>query len=77
MTSTLPSERQVGGNHYRSMEIQPSEFIYRNELNWLQGNAIKYICRHHAKDGLDDLLKAKHYIDLLIEWEYGDDTTQD
>lgn len=74
---TLASERQVGGSHYRSMEIQPSEFIYRNELNWLQGNAIKYICRHAAKDGLDDLLKAKHYLDLLIEWEYGDGTSED
>lgn len=77
MTSTLASERQVGGNHYRSMKIQPSEFIYVNELNWLQGNAIKYICRHAAKDGLDDLLKAKHYLDLLIEWEYGNERTED
>lgn len=78
MTLTLPaSERQVGGTHYRDMKIQPSEFIYTNGLNWLQGNAIKYICRHAAKDGLDDLLKAKHYIDLLIEWEYGDGCTQD
>jgi hypothetical protein len=64
--------------HYKKMAIQPSEFIYRNELNWLQGNAIKYICRHAAKDGLDDLLKAKHYLDLLIEWEYGhDNNTED
>lgn len=77
MTSSLPSERQVGGTHYKSMKIQPSEFIYYNELNWLQGNAIKYICRHAAKDGLDDLLKAKHYLDLLIQWEYGDEHTED
>lgn len=73
MTSTSASNGQVGGTHYRDMIIQPSEFIYKNDLNWLQGNAIKYICRHHAKNGLEDLLKAKHYIDLLIEWEYGDE----
>ena len=46
---TKASDMQVGGQHYVGMEIQPSEFIYKNDLNWLQGNAIKYICRHHLK----------------------------
>lgn len=77
MTLTSASDRQVGGTHYKSMAIQPSEFIYKNKLNWLQGNAIKYICRHAAKDGLDDLRKAKHYLDLLIEWEYGNEYAND
>lgn len=67
----LPSEDQVGGNHYKDMPIQPSEFIYRNGLNWLQGNAIKYICRHARKGGTDDIDKAIHYLELLKEWEYG------
>ncbi len=65
-----PSKKQVGGDHYKDMAIQPSEFIYRNELNWLQGNAIKYICRHNRKHGSQDIDKAIHYLELLKEWEY-------
>ena len=65
------SNKQVGGDHYKNMAIQPSEFIYKNNLNWLQGNAIKYICRHNRKHGNEDLDKAIHYLELLKEWEYG------
>lgn len=65
-----PSETQIGGDHYKGMVIQPSEFIYRNKLNWLQGNAIKYICRHSKKHGEADIDKAIHYLELLKEWEY-------
>lgn len=64
------SDKQVGGDHYKDMPIQPSEFIYKNKLNWLQGNAIKYICRHNRKHGSQDLDKAIHYLELLKEWEY-------
>ena len=64
------SDKQIGGDHYKSMEIQPSEFIYRNDMNWCEGSAIKYICRHHLKGGLEDLEKAIHYIELLAEWKY-------
>jgi len=64
------SDLQVGGKHYKSMAIQPSEFIYRNELNWLEGNAIKYICRHARKHGRADIDKAIHYLELLKEWHY-------
>jgi len=67
----LASDKQVGGKHYKSMPIQPSEFIFKNDLNWCQGNVIKYITRYKEKNGREDLLKAKHYIDLMIEWEYG------
>jgi len=70
---TKASDKQVGGSHYATMPIQPSEFIYVNGLNWLQGNAIKYVCRHARKGGAEDLEKAKHYIDLLMEWEYNTD----
>ena len=66
----LPSDKQVGGDHYKSLPIQPSEFIYRNKLNWLEGNAIKYILRHHVKGGAEDLDKAMHYLELLQEWAY-------
>lgn len=61
---------QVGGDHYRRFEIQPSEFIQRNGVCWLAGNAIKYLCRFpHKGKPLEDLAKAKHYIELLIEME--------
>ena len=65
------SQIQIGGGHYRDFAIQPSEFIHRNGLGFLEGNVIKYVCRHARKNGLQDLQKARHYIDLLIEWEYG------
>ena len=69
----LASDRQVGGDHYKDMAIEPSEFIYRNKLNWLVGNAIKYLCRYDKKHGENDLDKAIHYIELLKEWEYEND----
>jgi hypothetical protein len=52
------------------MPIQPVEFIQKNGLGFCEGNVIKYVCRHKKKNGLQDLLKARHYIDLLIELEY-------
>jgi len=68
-----PYEKQVGGNHYQTMKIQPAEFINKNKMLFAEGNAIKYICRHINKGGLQDLEKAKHYIDMIIERDYGDD----
>ena len=62
---------QVGGDHYKSMKIQPAQFALENKLDYCQANAIKYICRHESKNGKQDLEKAKHYIDLLIEHYYG------
>ena len=64
-----PSETQIGGNHYSDMTIQPIEFIHKNGLSFIQGNVIKYVCRYKDKGGIQDLNKAKHYIDLLIEFE--------
>lgn len=61
---------QVGGDHYRIMAIQPIEFIEANNLGYCVGNVIKYVCRYRRKNGKEDLLKARHYIDLLIEQEY-------
>jgi hypothetical protein len=54
------------------MAIQPTEFIIANNLGWCVGNAIKYLCRHQDKDGADDVRKAIHYCQLLLELEYGD-----
>ena len=68
-----PYDTQVGGYHYSKMKIQPSEFINKNELQFAEGNAIKYICRHGSKGKLQDLQKAKHYIDMIIERDYADE----
>ena len=57
---------QVGGTHYNRMKIQPVTFIMENGLSYAQGNAIKYICRYADKNGLEDLKKAKQYIDFMI-----------
>lgn len=63
-------EEQVGGNHYKNLEIQPVEFCMKNGLDFCQSSAIKYICRHENKNGVEDLKKAKHFIDLLIKLKY-------
>ena len=65
-----PYKKQVGGNHYKDMVIQPSEFINKNKLQFAEGNAIKYICRHASKGEVQDLEKAKHYIDMIIDRDY-------
>ena len=63
-------KKQIGGGHYLKMKIQPSEFINKNNLPFAEGNAIKYICRHQDKGEVNDLEKAKHYIDMIIERDY-------
>ena len=67
-------KKQIGGDHYRSMKIQASEFINKNNLPFAEGNAIKYLCRHKQKGQREDLLKAIHYIEMAIDRDYGDDT---
>lgn len=64
-------DEQVGGSHYKTMVIQPIEFIVKNNIPFLEGNVIKYVVRWSIKNGLEDLKKARHYIDLLIEMEEG------
>lgn len=58
---------QVGGDHYRTMKIQPVEFIHANNIPFLEACIIKRICRWKMKDGVTDLEKIKHEVDLLIE----------
>ena len=65
-----PTASQIGGNHYKDCKIQPTEFIHANGIPFIEGNIIKYIVRHRNKNGVEDLKKAKHYIDLLIQFEY-------
>jgi hypothetical protein len=66
---TDPLSTQVGGGHYKSMAIQPIEFITKNNLPYCEANVVKYISRWRDKGGKKDLEKAKHYIDLLIQLE--------
>jgi len=60
-------KKQVGGNHYKKYKIQPVEFIIKNNIGFVEGNIIKYVLRFKEKGGVSDLLKAKHYIELLID----------
>ena len=64
-------KKQVGGQHYKEMTIQPIEFIHRNKLGWCEGNIVKYICRHEAKGQIEDLNKVIHYAELAMELYYG------
>ena len=63
-------KKQVGGSHYKNFKIQPSEFVIENELLYPEGCVIKYIIRHRMKNGKEDLLKAKHFIDMIIQRDY-------
>ena len=65
----MATSKQVGGDHYAIMKIQPIEFILANELGFCEGNVIKYLCRYKRKNGLEDLKKARQYLDFLIERE--------
>jgi hypothetical protein len=69
---TTALQKQIGGAHYAEMAIQPIEFITANELSFLEGNIIKYVCRHKKKNGADDIKKAMHYCELLLQMEYGE-----
>ena len=72
-----PYSFQIGGSHYSSMKIQPSEFINKNNLPFAEGNAIKYLCRHKQKNQKQDLLKAKHYIDMAIDRDYPEEVKEE
>lgn len=60
---------QVGGNHYQ-MEIQPIDFIMRNNIPFAEGNVIKYVSRHRQKNGIEDLRKAMQYLKFIAMDEY-------
>lgn len=67
-----PAE-QVGGDHYKRMKIDVFEFAEANNLSFMQATAIKYICRHSFKNGKEDLLKAMHTINRMVEFYYPED----
>ena len=59
--------KQVGGTHYQSLAIEPIDYILANELDFCEGSVVKYISRWRNKNGIQDLYKAKHRIEFLIE----------
>jgi hypothetical protein len=61
------NEIQIGGDHYKTQAIQPWDFIALNNLGYLEGCVVKYVSRHSKKGGIEDLNKAKHYLEKLIE----------
>lgn len=66
---TTANNKQVGGDHYKEKPIQPWDFIAANRIGYFEGNIIKYVSRWRDKGGVDDLHKARHYLDKLIELE--------
>ncbi len=62
-------EKQVDGDHYKGKAIQPVQYIHANNLGFCEGNVVKYVTRWKDKNGIKDLEKAKHYLELLIELE--------
>ncbi len=69
-TGRKAMSKQVGGDHYKNLKIEPIEFIMANELNYCEANIIKYACRHHMKGGKQDIEKIIHYAELLKELTY-------
>jgi len=61
--------RQVSGGHYKDLKIQPVEYCHANDLPFIEGCVVKYVTRWRDKGGVDDLRKARHFVDLLIELE--------
>ena len=70
-------EKQVGGNHYKDLPIQPIEYIHANGIPFAEGSVIKDVTRWRETGGIKDLEKAKHFLELLIELESGQVEKQD
>lgn len=66
-------KKQEGGSHYKNLKIQPMQYALENKLDYAQANVVKYVTRHKEKNGKEDLLKAIHNIELMIEFYYGDE----
>ena len=65
-----PYKKQIGGSHYQKYKIQPSKFVIENKLLYPEGCAIKYIIRHQDKGKKQDILKAIHFLEMIIERDY-------
>ena len=67
------TEKQIGGDHYKA-GIQHVEFVEANNIPYLEAQVMKYICRHDKKNGVEDILKAIHYCEFILQFRYN--TTQ-
>ena len=67
-----PMDVQEGGDHYKKYAIQPIEFVVKNNIPVLEANALKYVVRHADKNGIEDLRKARHYLELMAKMYYGE-----
>ena len=72
-TSHAATERQIGGDHYKSLKIQPIEYIDANNMPYLEGNVVKYVTRHASKNGVQDIDKAIHYLELIKQMRYAEE----
>ena len=70
-------KKQIGGNHYKKYKLQPSQFVTENKLLYPEGCVIKFVVRHRDKGGKQDLEKAKHMIDMIIERDYETEEQQE
>jgi hypothetical protein len=66
--------KQEGGSHYKGCKIQPVEYIRANNIPYLEANVIKYVTRHRNKNGKQDILKAIHYLEMILEMDYSEET---
>lgn len=64
--------KQIGGNHY-DLAIQPIDYIMQNGLGYCEGNVVKYISRHQDKNGAEDIRKAVHYCEFILQQVYGEE----
>ena len=69
-------QTQEGGSHYKNLRIQPVEYIHANNIPFIEGSVIKYVTRWRNKNGIADLRKAKHFLELLIELENATEKAQ-
>ena len=67
----LHETKQVGGSHYK-LPIEPIDYIFKNNLGFMEGNVVKYVTRHKNKKGVEDIKKAIHYLELIIKYQYGE-----
>ena len=67
----MEEKRQVGGDHYEKCGIMPTTYIRANNLDFFEGNIVKYITRHKDKNGAEDIKKVIHYAEMILEDVYG------
>lgn len=64
-------DHQEGGSHYKGKNIQPAEYCMANGIGFMEGSVVKYVTRWREKGGVEDLKKARHFLEMLIEYEQG------